>query len=606
MTPTTSHRNRLFVIAFLLLAGLAGLGYRLYELHVVRRPELLTELNGRRQKIILPALRGSILDCNDNVLAQSVPVNDVGVDLRILREDSAVRLRAGKSDQISELAALLADHLTLPLSEVQRKLQESRDYVSLKHKVPEESSRQLKGALRVARLRGVVFDDAQARIYPNGQLMSHVLGFMNSSQQGMDGVEWRMQKELKGQDGWRWIEKDRKGREIVVFRNEDFAAQDGRNVVLTLDQAIQNIVEQELDRAVQSHRPDSAVAIVMRPGTGEILAMASRPTYDPNSSEKNVDAMRNRAVSDVNEPGSTFKIVTVASALDQRLVGLEDTVFCENGKWFYGGRYLNDHEPYGWLSTVGVLVHSSNIGASKIALKLGNARMHRAMEDFGFGERAFGRDSADRWPGEVRGIVRPLKNWSQVSITRVAMGHEVAVTPIQIAVAMCALANGGNLMRPQIIKRVQDSKGRVIREFFPEVRRRVVDRKAARDMTRALCLVVSKEGTAAKAAIPGFDVAGKTGTAQKIVNGQYVHDQFVASFVGYFPARDPEVLIYVMLDHPKGRDYSGGAVAAPIFHDIGVRVASYMNLKPERSSPSTPVSSTTGILPVSNNGKGFQ
>jgi len=450
----------------------------------------------------------------------------------------------------------------------------------LKKKVPEDVARQLQENFTKNKVRGVIFEDDQIRLYPNGSLMSHVVGYLSGEQQGVDGVEHIMQNDLQGQNGWRRIEVNSRGREMVVFRNEDFPARDGYNVVLTLDQAIQNIVEQELDKGIQKYRPDTAVIIVMRPSTGEILALANRPTFDPSSPDKKIPHLKNRAIADVIEPGSTFKIVTIATALDQRIISLDDSFWCENGRWLHEGRYITDHEPLGYLNPTGILVHSSNIGVGKIALMLGNEKLYNGMWNMGFGQKTFGDQPNEKWQGEVRGIMRPFRNWSKISITHLSMGYEVGVTPIQMVNAMSALANGGNLMRPQIVKRVQKQDGTVVREFFPQVRRRVVDQKAANDMTAALSQVVSKEGTAAKAAIPGYVIAGKTGTAHKALNGKYSKDQYISSFCGYFPANQPEVCIYVMFDCPKGKEYFGGAVAAPIFKNIGQRVASYLNLKP--------------------------
>lgn len=602
MNPTQRHRIHILLVGVLLFAGLAALGWRLYGLHVTRHVELAREVNRQHERRVkLPSIRGLIVDCNANVLAHSVPVRTVVVDPHAVREDMARRLKARRPSGRGDLARILSQELTLPREEVERKLDAAGRYVVLKRKVPEETVQRLQETLKQQRLRGLIFEDDQIRVYPNGSLMSHVLGYVNAEQRGMEGVERMMQNDLGGEDGWRWIECDNRGREILIFRNEDFPARNGYSVMLTLDQAIQNIVEQELERAVQRFHPDDAVVIVMRPATGEILAMTSRPTFDPNAIGSQMDALRNRAVADENEPGSTFKIVTVAAGLDQRIVNLSDVIWCENGRFLYGGRFLNDHEPFGHLTVAQVLERSSNIGVAKIALMLGKERMHQAMRNFGCGERALGEKPLERWPSEIRGTIHPLRNWSKVSITRVSMGHEVAVTPLQMANAICALANGGNLMRPQIIKRVLDQNGKVVREFFPQVRRRVVDRRAAQQMTEALKRVVSKEGTAMKAAIPGFEVAGKTGTAQKLVNREYVHDQFVSSFIGYFPANDPEICIYAMLDNPKGKDRTGGSVAAPLFHDIGVRVASYLNLKPTME-PVAPGAGDASIIPVSNRG----
>jgi cell division protein FtsI/penicillin-binding protein 2 len=576
------------IVAALLLAGFGRVAYRLYDLQVVNHEKLsrvVEEMHIRR--VPLRAMRGTILDCNENVLAHSVPVRTIALDPREIRNEEARRAKARRPSGLSELASILAGQLEMPLAEVGQRIQDPGRYVVLKHKVSQEVSRRLERMLAEKRLKGVVFEDDQMRVYPNGSLMSHVLGYVNAEGRGVDGAECLMQAELRGQDGWRKIERDNRGREIVIFRNEDFAARNGYRVVLTLDQAIQNIAEQELDRAVLQHRPDSAVAIVMRPSTGEVLAMTNRPTFDPNAANKEIDYLRNRAVSDLIEPGSTFKIVAVAAALNERIVTLDTKIFCENGRWLYQGRWLTDHEPYGWLTVEEVLIHSSNIGAAKIALLLDKERMHRAMREFGFGEKSFDCERVSGWPGEVRGIVHPLRNWSGVSITRIAMGHEVGVTPIQMINAMCALANGGNLMRPQIIKRVTDENDRVIREFYPFVRRKVIDLKAGEEMKEALRQVVSKAGTAERAAIPGFIAAGKTGTAQKVVNGEYANDQFVASFCGFFPLDEPELCIYVMLDNPKGKEYYGGAIAAPVFREIAIRSASYLNLKPTNPLPTT-------------------
>jgi cell division protein FtsI/penicillin-binding protein 2 len=585
MIPTRAHRIRMIVIASVLVVAMCALGYRIYVLQILRNAEL-TQAVARMhdRKIKLPARRGMILDCNQNVLANSVPVRTIVIDPQAIRDEEIRRTKLKQPILTSDLIQILSSQLLISKNEVQEKLKASGRYVVLRKKIPEDVARLIQDQISQKKIRGVIFEDDQIRSYPNGSLMSHVVGFVNSEQLGMDGVESVMQTDLQGQEGWMKIVCDSRGRELVPFRKDEFPARDGYNVVLTLDQAVQNIVEQELDKGISQYHPDSAVVIVMRPATGEILALANRPTYDPSSSEKQISAMKNRAVADLIEPGSTFKIVTIATALDQRIISLDDSFWCENGRFLYEGRYINDHEPLGNLNVTGILVHSSNIGAAKIALMLGNEKMYNGMWNFGFGQKAFGDSPSDRWQGEVRGILRPLRSWSKVSITHVAMGYEVGVTPLQMVTAMSALANGGDLMRPQIVKSVQKQDGTIVREFFPQVRRRVVDRKAAREITTALTQVVTKEGTAAKAAIPGFVVAGKTGTAHKVVNGQYAEKQYVSSFCGYFPAKQPELCVYVMFDNPKGKDYFGGAVAAPIFKTIGQRVASYMSIKPTRNT----------------------
>jgi cell division protein FtsI/penicillin-binding protein 2 len=585
--PTRLHRLRALLLAAGGLLVLFGLAARLYWIQIVRH-DALRRLAGRQIgcRVALPAQRGMITDCNGNVLAHTIARRLVAADPKAISQLEDARAKKKLPPFRAELARLVADQLALPRAEAAEKLARESRYVVLARRVPEELADKLRELLAPAGFQSCfTFEEDPERLYPNGQLMCHVLGYVDAAQRGVDGVERVMQADLRGEDGWRVGETDRRGREIVAYRSEDFPPRNGYTVVLTLDQTIQDIAEQELDRAVEAHRPDSAVAIVTRPATGEVLALASRPAFNPNDPDKPVDHLRNRAVSDLNEPGSTFKVVTVAAALDQRIVALGDVFFCENGKFEYAGRELTDHQAYGNLSVAEILVHSVNIGAAKIAIKLGKERMHAAMRAFGFGERAFGDRPTEAWPGEVRGIVHPPRAWSLVSITRIAMGHEVGVTPIQMTGAIAAVANGGNLMQPIIVRRVVDEKGAAVREFFPRVRRRVMDHKSARELTEALKRVVSQEGTAAKAAIPGFQVAGKTGTAQKLVNGQYVHDRHVSSFIGFFPASDPELCVYVMLDTPKGKEQYGGSVAAPVFREIGARVATYLNLRPSAPAP---------------------
>lgn len=603
--PTRLHRLRLLLLAAVGLSALAALGFRLYWLQVLRHEEL-TRLAARQigRRIPLPARRGTITDCNGNALAQSVERRRISADPKAVAELEQARAKRKLPSSRAAFARILADQLALPREEVEEKLNRETRYVVLARKVSEDAAEKLRAALApTGLLDGLRFERDAERLYPNGALMSHVLGYVDANQRGVDGVERVMQEDLRGEPGWRIGEMDRRGREIVAYRGEDFPPRDGYTVVLALDQTIQDICEQELDRSLAIHQPDSAVAIVLRPSTGEVLAMASRPTFNPGDLDKEIGTLRNRAVSDLNEPGSTFKVVTVAAALDQRLVSLGDMIFCENGRFEYAGRLLTDHQAWGNLSVTEILAHSVNIGAAKIALKLGKERMYAAMRAFGFGERAFGERPTEAWPGEVRGIVHAPRQWSQISITRVAMGHEVGVTPIQMIGAIAAVANGGNLMQPMIVRRVLDERGVAVREFFPKVRRRVMDPKAARELTEALKRVVSQEGTAAKAAIPGFQVAGKTGTAQKLVNGQYAHDRHVSSFVGYFPAEDPELCIYVMLDAPKGKAQYGGSVAAPVFREIGLRVASYLGLRPTAPvAPAAPAAAASSLAAAAEGG----
>jgi cell division protein FtsI/penicillin-binding protein 2 len=352
--------------------------------------------------------------------------------------------------------------------------------------------------------------------------------------------------------------------------------------VLTIDAGIQHIVETELAEAMKKHTPISASAIVIRPKTGEILAMATLPTFDPNNPGGVPEAYRkNRIITDISEPGSTFKIVVVSGALNENLVNLQDRFDCEHGQFYYAGKLLRDHHGYGMLSVEEIITFSSNIGAAKIGFRLGEQGVYDYVKGFGFGER-----TGIPLTGEVRGIVHPVKNWNKLSISRIPMGHEIASTPLQMVMAMSTIANGGKLMRPMLVDRLEDQHGHAVVKYQPQMVRQTVSPAAAREMVTALKTVVSDKGTAAKAALEYYIVAGKTGTAQKSgPNGVgYMPGQYFSSFIGFFPADNPELCISVVLDDPNN-GYYGGTTAAPFFHNIAERSASYLNLRPEKPVP---------------------
>jgi cell division protein FtsI (penicillin-binding protein 3) len=572
----TLYRSTLLAIAF--LAAFGGLGFRLYHLQVVRHKELLTKVrNLHERKQFIAPVRGDILDANMNVLAQTITVWNVAADPDLMKQD------------VRQWAKLLAPALEMREAELVEKLSRPARHVALKKKVSDEIVADLKEQIdglnakrkRTAQLRGLKFEREFQRYYPNAVLASHVIGFTYnewqeygsqqvSVQKGGDGIENFYNQELTGTVGYRLIEKNRRGEELVTFRSEDVPPQNGCRIVLTIDQTIQHIVEEELERVCEERRPASAVAIVMRPDTGEILAMANRPTFDLNDPNKDVSHMKNIAIADMHEPGSTFKIIVVGAGLDQKVVSLEDTFFCENGKFLYAGSYLHDHKPYGYQTVLQIVAHSVNIGAAKIALKLGEQPFYQYICKFGFGER-----TEIQLPGEAKGLVHSPKNYSKISQTRIAMGHEITVTPLQTILAMSAIANGGNLMKPTIVKRIVNEENETMREFTPVVRRRVLGKAATQKLTAALVRVVSPDGTAEKASLPGWTVAGKTGTAQKLEDGRYVDDKYYSSFVGFLPAEKPQLCILVGLDDID--DY-GGQAAAPVFQQIAARSAAYLDL----------------------------
>jgi cell division protein FtsI (penicillin-binding protein 3)/stage V sporulation protein D (sporulation-specific penicillin-binding protein) len=455
-------------------------------------------------------------------------------------------------------------------------------YIVLKKEVPENVASDLGAKLAERKLRGVFFEPDSTRVYPNEQMLCHILGYVNGQNVGMDGVERTMEEFLRGHDGFRYSERDRTGREIVPYRGQEKEARNGCNVRLTIDMGLQNIVEMELDAAVKQFRPKSATVILMQPKTGDILALANRPNFNLNVQD-NVpeDHRRNRAISDIVEPGSTFKIVTVAAALTEKIVHPNTIINCENG--YFAAVKLHDHHPYPDLSVHDILVKSSNIGSAKLGIQLGDQKFYEYVRRFGFGER-----TGVNLPGEIGGIVHPPHRWSKISITRMPMGQEVGATPLQVATAMCAIANGGHLMMPQIIHDISDDQGHVVTQFPPQEVRTVASKAATDAIRDALVEVVSPRGTAALARVVGYKVAGKTGTAQKPEpDGHYGHDRYVVSFVGFMPAEDPAFVCLVLFDEAQvshDKNY-GGMVAAPVFSRIGEKAARYLGLKATAEEP---------------------
>lgn len=593
----------------LLIAAFAGLGYRLVDLQVVRHDELAAkaEQNTQREYRQAPR-RGDILDANGNILATSVPVKTVCADPSLV------------SNQWQRVADTIAPLLQLDRNAIALKLtpravtvtnsdgklvSKQVNYVRLAKNVPEPTWQRIQAAMtnltidtegkltasqrefwRNLRTHAIFAEADQLRVYPNGPLASQVVGFPGivetnvdghfvSKIVGRDGVELAMQKQLSGVAGWRLTETDKAQREMVAWRDEDVYARDGLDVVLTIDSEVQHIVETALVAALTNHTPKSITGIVMRPRTGEILAMASLPSYDPNQPRSITPETRNRVITDVMEPGSTFKIVVVSGALNNNVVKLTDEFDCEHGHFLYAGRILHDHEAYGILSAEAIITKSSNIGAAKIGIKLGADSLYQYAWDYGFGQR-----TGIPLPGEARGLLYPVKDWSKVSIAQIPMGHGVAVTRLQMIDAMAAIANDGWLMQPMIVSRLQQHDGTVVERYVPQRVRQVISHATACQMVEALKTVATREGTAPEAAMKNYVVAGKTGTAQKAEGGVYVPGKYISSFIGFFPADNPEICISVVMDEPK-EGYYGGKVCGPVFREIAERCASYLNITPD-------------------------
>ena len=579
------------ILALVLGVAFLGLGYRLVDLQVLRFEELSAKAQKNTlREFLLEPRRGDIFDVKGNLLATSVFVKTVCANPVLIgnRQTEVARavaplLQVSENELVQRLMPRLGTNANGTIV--------TNPYVVLKRKVQVETWQRIQVAMtnlsfgldekklpRAERdfyrdlRRGAVFADKlddQLRVYPNQALAAHVLGHVGVDESGKEGIEQSFNSTLAGVRGWRLTELDRPGREVVPLREQDVEPRDGQNVVLTIDSVVQHIVESALADAMEKHSPISISGTVVRPRTGEILALATLPNFDPNNpGAASADARRNRVIADVAEPGSTFKIVVVSGALNEGVVRLSDTFDCEHGHFHFAGRPLHDHESYGVLSVENIITHSSNIGAAKIGIKLGEDRLYDYIHNYGFGTR-----TGVPLQGEGGGIVHPVKKWSKVSIAQIPMGQGIAVNGLQMMMAMCAIANKGVLMRPMIVDRLEDSDHKVVAKYVPQRVRQVISESTAELMVKALKTVVSTEGTAAKAALAHYTAAGKTGTAQKSGGPSgYLPGKYFASFLGFFPADNPEVCISVMMDEPK-HGYYGGQIAAPVFKQIAESMA---------------------------------
>lgn len=529
----------------------AIVAYQLVQLTVIRRPALLDLADKQHLlEIAEPALRGQIVDRNGKEFATNLKVPSIYAVPRMLSKTE-------KEVLIKQLAPILK----LDESFLKDRIMRDKAFVWLKRRTTYEEA----DKVRALRSSGLGITKEYRRFYPQGDLLSHVLGFTNIDTQGIEGLELHHNQELQGRSGKRLTKRDALGREIRAFEINQTPVLDGNKITLTIDQYLQYLTERALDKAYKKWKPKGAMAIVMEAKTGKILAIANRPTFDPNHVMHTApDVRRDRSITDMYEPGSIFKIVAVSGALNEGKV-TPDTMFnCENGSYRYGGgRILHDVHPYGQLSVTGVVVKSSNIGTVKIAAKMTPDTLQSYIQGFGFG-KATGIDL----PGEAPGYTRPPSQWSKTSPYNIPIGQEIMVTPLQMVRALAVIANGGNLVKPYVISKIEDQSGVVLRENKPVIKEGVIRPETAAAMRDILVKVV-EEGTGKPAQINGVPVGGKTGTAQKVLpNGRgYSHSNFMSSFIGFAPADDPEYVMAVVLDDPKPM-YYGGVVAAPVFKEV--------------------------------------
>ena len=546
----------LLFFCFVLILG------RMFQLQVLKK-EQLYKLAAQQQNTQIPLVpkRGTIYDSRGNELAVSIEVDSVYADAR-------------KVVEAEKTAKELASILQIDREELKQRLKSRRSFEWVQRKISPKEVEQIKAL----QLPGISFLKENRRFYPNSQLAAHVVGFVGLDSKGLEGTEFQYDGLLNGENQVWIAARDALGREIAMgkgpFEKEDHY----RNIVLTIDKPIQHITETELGRGVEKWGAKGGMAIAMDPWSGKILAMASFPTFNPNQFiQYRSKSWRNRALSDVFEPGSLFKVFLAAAALEEQVVRPSDAFFCENGSYKVYDRTIHDHSGHGWLTFQQIIKLSSNIGASKVGEKMGKERFYRYISAFGFGEK-----TQVGLPGEGKGIVHHPRYWSPVALDTISFGQGVSVTAIQLVTALSAIANGGFLMKPYVVEKMMNEKGETVQSFKPETVRKVISEETAKKMVALLKATTEKGGTGEGAIPAGYEVAGKTGTAQKVDSllGGYSEDRYVSGFIGFAPADAPKLALLVIIDEPQGDRY-GGVVAAPIFKTIMEKVLPTLNVIPK-------------------------
>ncbi len=583
--PFDWFKARIVFLSILLFFCFVLIGGRLFQFQVLKK-EQLYEMAARQQHVQVPLVpkRGTIYDCKGNELAVSLEVDSIYADGR-------------KVVDAEKEAGDLASILQIDREELRLKLKSHKSFEWIERKISPEKAIEIK----TLGLPGISFIKENQRFYPNAQLAAHLVGFVGLDSKGLEGVEFQCDGLLKGKGSVWTLERDALGRGIMtdgaVSRQED----QYRNVFLTLDKPIQHVVETELSRAVQKWKAKGGIAIAMDPPTGKVLAMASYPSYNPNQFMQYRSAYwRNRAIADAFEPGSIFKTFLAAAALDEKVVRPTDSFFCENGSYSVYDRTIHDHSSHGWLTFQQIIKFSSNIGASKVGEKIGKDRFYRYISAFGFGEK-----TGIGLSGEGKGILSHPRYWSPITLNTISFGQGISVTGIQLATAFSAIANGGLLMKPYVVEKVTNEKEEIVQSFRPEVVRRVISEETAKKVTALLKSTTEKGGTGEAAVPAGYDVAGKTGTAQKVDSllRKYFDDRYTSGFVGFAPADEPRLVLLVVIDEPQGSSY-GGVVAAPVFRAILEKVLPYLDAYPKgtlivkRELDSTPEEATPTQEPV--------
>ena len=562
--------GRALLVAAIIGFWMLAVSARLVYLQVSQHQGLVNRARQQQQNAIETSpQRGDLIDRQGRELARSVQTVSLFVDPDQLTPGQLVCTA-------TELAKVLGENETDLLKQLQGAQDEKRRFVWIVRRLDEEQATPIL-ALNLPGVQSVL---EPKRYYPNGSLASHVLGFVGLDGQGLAGLEQAYNEKISGEPGRLFLEKDATGR---PYESYEIAAKQGQSVVLTIDQGIQYQVERALQGAVERTHAKSGSVIVLDPRSGEILAMANAPSFDPNAvAVSPADNRRNWALQNVYEPGSTFKIVAFSAAIEKKLAKPDDRIDCQMGSITVAGRLIHDHHPFGTLTMAEALAKSSNVAAIKLGLRVGDASMYDFMTRFGFGSK-----TGVELPGETVGILRKVERWQPSSIGSIAMGQEVGVTPVQMVAAFGALANDGVRIAPHLVREIRNSSGAVVYSAQPE-QRRVVSAETATAL-RGMLEGVTLNGTAKKAQLDGYSAAGKTGTAQKIdpKTRTYSKTKYIGSFVGFAPVSNPQVVIIVVMDEPAGL-YHGGDVAAPVFREIAEQILPGMGVMPDVETKSVP------------------
>ena len=565
-----------FLVAGILIFWLA-IELRLFFIQVQQHDFYLEQSNEQSaKKIDLKARRGRIFDRNGECIATNIIHYDLGADLRQIDDKNAV-------------ASSFAKAFHRPRSYFLNKLDTPRDFTFLVRKVNDEQLQNISGLSDP----GVVKLEGSRRFYPFGKYGSQIIGFTDVDDRGVSGIELQYDPQLKGQDGWTFLLADARRRFGYDVDYPHLDPHSGADIELTINKDFQTIVEDELDAGVKKYNGDFGIAVLMNPNTGEILAMYSSPGFDPNEpNSSTLDQRRNRAITDIFEPGSTFKIFPAAALLQEKLKSPDSIVFCENGSFRYFNHTINDSKKHGWLSFRRVVEYSSNIGMVKLTESIPKKTFYQYLKNFGF-ESLTGVDLI----GEAAGLLTKPSDFSGLSKAVISFGQEVGVTALQITNAYSAVINGGRLMRPYLIKDMLDYQGKVIQKTEPEEIRRVITPDVAETL-KSFMLGAVDHGTGTHARIEGIKIGGKTGTAQKFDKAvrQYVRNKYMASFIGFAPYDDPQLVLAVFVDNPKPV-YYGGEVAAPIFASILKRIIQFVPEREQLEIPEKQIAMATATVP---------